>query len=59
MLDVNISHQVVLERPELPDLSKSGPPEPMDDTPPSPQVMRAIILHVMISNPLPHHVANY
>ena len=39
MLDVNISHQVVLERPELPDLSKSGPPEPMDDTPPSPQVM--------------------
>ena len=39
MFDVNISHQVVLERPELPDLSKSGPPEPMDDTPPSPQVM--------------------
>ena len=28
-----------MERPELPDLSKSGPPEPMDDTPPSPQVM--------------------
>ena len=37
------SQKVVLERPELPDLSKSGPPEPMDDTPPSPQVIRAII----------------
>merc|ERR1719370_1906412 len=32
-------NEVMLERPELPDLSKSGPPEPMDDTPPSPRAM--------------------
>lgn len=33
--------QVVLERPELPDLGKAVAVEPMDDTPPSPQPMES------------------